>query len=135
MMEKDSMMSDGYAGEVLAGDSAPLLDFVQADYEKALEGDKLVVLYFYATWCPNCREEVANALLPAFNELDREDVIGFRVNYNDSDTDAYEKGLAREYGVAYQHTKVFIKNGERILKAPDTWDKERYHTEITNAQN
>ncbi|MBX2866537.1 thioredoxin family protein [Candidatus Kaiserbacteria bacterium] len=133
MMEDGSMMMAKYEGAVLAGGESPLLDFVQSDYEKALASDKLVVLYFYATWCPFCREEAGNALEPAFSELEGDDVIGFRVNYNDGDTDEYEKALAREHGIAYQHTKVFIKNGERILKAPDTWDKERYHTEITNA--
>jgi len=138
MQENDSMMEENnammeYGGEVLAGSSAPLLDFSRADYEKAIASDKLVVLYFYAKWCPVCAEEVANSLYPAFHELSSDSVIGFRVNYNDNDTDSYEKSLASEFGVAYQHTKVFIKNGERILKSPESWDKDRYLSEIQNA--
>jgi len=35
--------------------------------------------------------------------------------------------------VGYQHTKVFLKNGKRILKAPDSWDKDRYMFEINKA--
>lgn len=121
--------SNGYQGAVLAGTQAPLLDFDLRDYETALPTDKLIVLYFYANWCPICREEFPK-MQAAFNELTTDQVIGFRVNYNDDETDADEKSLAREFGVAYQHTKVFLKNGSRVLKAPDGWDKDRYLTEI-----
>lgn len=130
-----NVSSATYTGSVLAGSTAPLLDFTQADYEAALQTDKLVVLYFYANWCPICKEEVADALYPAFNELTRDDVIGFRVNYNDNQTDDDEEALAREFGIAYQHSKVFVKNGERVLKAPDSWEKSRYLSEITSAAN
>ena len=132
MMEKDAMMMK-HTGKMLAGKSSPLLDFAKADYDMAAQSDKLVALYFYANWCPICKEEVANALYPAFNELTTDQVIGFRVNYNDDQTDNDEKNLAREFGVAYQHTKVFVKNGQRILKSPESWDEKRYDVEISKA--
>jgi len=124
--------SMGYQGEVLAGTQTVLLDFTSRDYEAALATDKLIVLYFYANWCPICREEFPK-MQSAFNELQTGEVIGFRVNYNDDQTDADERNLARQFGVAYQHTKVFLKNGERILKSPEEWDKNRYRNEIQNA--
>jgi thiol-disulfide isomerase/thioredoxin len=133
VMKNEVIKKDTSTGVVLAGKSAPLLDFTRADYDAAIKSDKLVVLYFYANWCPICKEEIANALYPAFNELTTDKVIGIRVNYKDSDTDEDEKNLARQYGIPYQHTKVFIKNGQQILKAPDGWDKARYLTEINNA--
>ena len=135
MMEgSDSMMKEtSFSGSVIAGTSAPLIDFNTTDYEQALASDKLVVLYFYANWCPVFTEEVANALYPAFNELTRDDVVGFRINYNDNQTDDQEKALAREFGVAYQHTKVFVQNKERVLKSPESWDKDRYFSEIEKA--
>lgn len=120
---------EGYSGSILAGTSSPLLDFNKSDYDKALGSNKLIVLYFYANWCPICKEEVPH-LYEAFNELKSDQIIGFRVNYNDSDTDKDEVELARQFGVAYQHTKVFIRNRQQILKAPDTWDKSRYLSEI-----
>jgi thiol-disulfide isomerase/thioredoxin len=136
-MDDGAMMDSGamikYAGTVIAGTQTKLIDFNRADYEKALASDQLIVLYFYASWCPICREETQNALYPAFNELATDVVVGFRVNYNDSDTDDAEKALAREFGVAYQHTKVFLKNGTRVLKSPETWSKARYLSEISNA--
>jgi thiol-disulfide isomerase/thioredoxin len=122
-----------FSGKLLAGKNSPLIDFNKTDYEKALEGDKLVVLYFYANWCPTCKVEVKDGLNPAFNTLDGHDVIGFRINYNDDQTDDNERDLAREFGVAYQHTKVFLKNEKRILKSPETWSKSRYLEEINLA--
>ena len=41
--------------------------------------------------------------------------------------------LAKQFGVAYQHTKVFVKSSTRILKSPEGWDRERYLTEINKA--
>jgi len=131
MMEDEIMMS--YSGTTIAGKSAPLLDFVKSDYDTAFQSDKLIVLYFFANWCPICKEETENALYPAFNELTDDKVIGFRINYNDNQTDNDEKNMAREFGVAYQHTKVFVKNGKRILKSPEGWDKSRYISEIDKA--
>lgn len=128
MMEKGENMMQ-VAGAVLAGTSSPLIDFNPADYQAALATDKLVVLYFYANWCPICREEVPE-LLAAFNELTTDRVIGFRVNYNDTDTDDAERALAREHGVGYQHTKVFVRQRQRVLKSPETWTKDRYLAEI-----
>lgn len=138
MMEKkesevvkgESMMK--YSGTVLAGKSSPLLDFDKVDYDVAIKTDKLVVLYFYANWCPICKAEFP-IMQGVFNELDTDKVIGFRVNYNDNQTDNDEKNLAREFGVAYQHTKVFVKNGQRIIKSPEGWDKNRYTSEISKA--
>ena len=118
-----------YSGAMLAGTSAPLLDFTKADYDAALNSDKLIVLYFYANWCPICKAEFP-LMQKAFDELDTDKVIGFRVNYNDNQTDNDEKNLAKQFGVAYQHTKVFVKNGQRILKSPEGWDRARYGIEI-----
>lgn len=136
MMEEDAMMrqDDGVMtekeGQVLAGSSSLLLEFNQADYETALASDKLVVLYFYANWCPICRAEFPK-MQASFNEFPKDTVIGFRVNYQDSDTDEQEVALARQFGIAYQHTKVFIKNGQQALKSLETWEKERYLAEMT----
>ena len=73
------------------------------------------VLYFYANWCPTCRP--ADADFSANESRIPSDVTVIRVNYNDTDTDAEEEALAREYGITYQHTFVQIdENGEQVAK-------------------
>ncbi len=131
MVNNDETMMK-YSGATLAGTSAPLLDFTKSDYDTAVKTDKLIVLYFYANWCPTCKAEFP-VMQKVFDKLTTDNVIGFRVNYNDNQTDEDEKKLAREFGVAYQHTKVFVKNGQRILKSPEGWDMDRYETEIGTA--
>lgn len=132
--EQKSNKSAGasFKGAQLAGAVAPLLEFNAVDYARSLQSGKLIVLYFYANWCPICKKEFPE-LVDAFNQLSTDQVIGFRVNFNDNATDEVETNLAREYGVAYQHTKVFVKNGERLLKSPDSWDQQRYLLEIMKA--
>lgn len=121
---------------VLDATGAPprLLEYNKTDFDAALASDTLIVLYFYANWCPICRLEFPK-MQKAFEELSDDDVIGFRVSFNDNETTVEEEALAREHGVAYQHTKVFIKNGARILKSPEGWDKDRYIQEINKARN
>jgi thiol-disulfide isomerase/thioredoxin len=123
-----------YMGAVLTGSVSPVLDFSQKDYDTALAAKKNIVLYFYASWCPLCKEEIPK-LYAAFDSLKDPNLIAFRVNFKDSDTDANEEVLAKQFGVPYQHTKVFLKNGVRILKSPESWDTARYLKEIAAAFN
>ena len=127
---QESADTEQYTGTILAGTTSKVLDFNQNDYDAVLASDKTILLYYYANWCPICKREVLE-MYAAFSELDDGNVVAFRVNYKDSDTDDYEEELAREYGVSYQHTKVILKNGEQVLKSPDSWDKERYLEEIS----
>jgi thiol-disulfide isomerase/thioredoxin len=132
MEKKDTSMTTEYVGKVFAGTKSPLLDFNKADYDKAIQSNKLVVLYFYASWCPNCREEFPK-METAFNNLAPDQVVGFRLNYKDPDTDSDEISISKQFGIAYQHTKVFLKDGKVVLKSPESWDMSRYQIEIANA--
>ena len=134
MMEEDEgMMSSSYKGKVLAGTVSKYLDFNKADYDEALKDNKKILLNFYANWCPVCKAEQPETF-SAFNELNDDDVIGFRVNFKDSDTDDNEVELAKQFGVAYQHTKVILKDGKQVAKFPDSWNKQRYLDEISKVQ-
>lgn len=130
----DSMMNEEYVGEVLAGKESLFLDFQEEDYTLALEENKIILLYFYANWCPSCKAEQEYAI-NAFNNLNRSDVIGFRVNYRDTQTSSFEKELAKKYGITYQHTKVILQNGNQVLKMPNIWYEENYLEEIAKITN
>lgn len=123
---EDSTSADKQAPIILAGTTSKLFEFNQEEYDKATNEGKSILLIFYANWCPNCREEEIE-LKEAFNELSREDLVGFKVSFKDSETDEIEQELARENGVVYQHTKVIIDSqGERILKDLEVWDKDKF---------
>lgn len=137
MMEGEDTMkaeASSYMGMTLAGTASPLLDFTKADYDKALARGMSVALYFYADWCPICKAEFP-VMQEAFDALDSDGVVGFRVNYKDDFTDADEVALAREFGIAYQHTKVLLKGGEQVLKSPESWDRARYDAELAKLAN
>lgn len=119
----------GYQGAVLAGNTSPYLEFNKADYEKALAEGKIIVLDFFANWCPICRAEAPH-IRAGFDSLTSDKVIGFRVNFNDSDTDENEKALAQEFNIPYQHTKVILVNGQEVKRSGEQWDRETFDQEI-----
>lgn len=72
------------------------------------------VLFFYANWCPTCQP--VNRDLDATSDLPA-DVVVYRVNYNDDETDQVEKDLAAKYAVTYQHTFVIVdREGNELDK-------------------
>ena len=121
----EGKMIAGYSGKVLAGNTSPYLDFKKADYDKALSSGKIVFLDFYANWCPICRDE-APGLKAGFDGLTSDKVVGFRVNYNDTETDEDEKALAKQFSVPYQHTKVILKDGKEVARSLESWDKNEF---------
>lgn len=127
--KEEAKTIEGYSGALLAGKTSPYLEFNKADYEKALSQNKIIFLDFYANWCPICRVE-APELQAGFNDLSTDSVVGFRVNFNDSDTSEEEKALAKEFGVTYQHTKVILQDGKPVLKSGDQWDKAEFLKQI-----
>ncbi len=125
------ILKDEYSGTLLAGASSPYYEFNQEDYDKALQSGKLIFLDFYANWCPICRAE-SPEIQAGFDSLATDKVIGFRVNYNDTETDEPEKQLAKKFGVTYQHTKVILKNGTEVLKKLEQWDRNELIKQINN---
>ncbi len=106
-------------------------EFDQASYEKALAEHSYIFLDFYATWCPICQAEEPH-IIAAMNEIEAENLIGFRVNYNDGQTDADEKALAKKYGITYQHTKIIISpDGSVAHRTLEQWNKQEALDAIT----
>lgn len=120
--------------EQLGGTTSPYYAFTADAYEEAINSDKLVFLEFYANWCPTCRVEQPD-IVEGFNQLERDDVVGFRANFKDSDTDAAEDALAQQLGVTYQHTKIIFKDGEEVLRDGQAWDTDDFLDAIDTATN
>lgn len=125
MIEEEAMMEEGDYGKVISGKSSPFVEFTKAGYDKAISDGKIVFLDFYANWCPICRAE-APIIDSGFNGLTSDQVIGFRVNFNDPETDADEKALASELKIPYQHTKVILVDGKEVFRSTDQWKKEDF---------
>lgn len=94
-----------YKGQVIDGDVTKYIRFNWDDYQKTLSEGKVIYFYFYANWCPICREERPK-ILDAFSEMSYPDVIGFEVHFNDNEVTEDDKRIAREFGISYQHTTV-----------------------------
>lgn len=107
-------------GIVLNSGVTKYYDFSQKQFEKALDEGKVVYLEFYATWCPICIAQESD-IIKGLNELNDPNVIGFRVNYKDNDTDEFEKKLAEKYNVTYQHTKVILVDNEPVYNELAVW--------------
>lgn len=122
--ESSDIRSSAAAGEgIIAGTTVFYKAFTQQEYVRAQREGKIIVLNFYAHWCPICRAEEAK-LSEGFSLLTSQNVVGFRVNWNDSETDEFEKKLAQRFKIPYQHTKVILKEDKVIYQATEEWDKE-----------
>lgn len=80
----------------------------QENFEGLLNGDKPLVLDFWATWCGPCRK-----IGPDIEALAEE--YADKVNVAKCDVEENEE-IAAQYGVRNIPTVLFIKNGEIVDK-------------------
>ncbi|MBI5226731.1 redoxin domain-containing protein [Candidatus Micrarchaeota archaeon] len=112
------------------GQKAVYVPFTQASYDAARTAGKLIFLEFYANWCPTCKQQEPQ-IEAAFQKGIPANVAGYRVNYNDDETDENEKNLARQFGVSYQHTHVILDGAGSVkTKSLEFWSSDMVAQEI-----
>lgn len=74
-------------------------------FEEEIKNNKIVLVDFFATWCPPCK-----ALTPIVEEAEKEntDIKFLKINVDD------EQELAIKYGIMSVPTLVLIKDGQVI---------------------
>ena len=102
------------------------------NYEQSLAEGKVILLDFYANWCPICRSENPK-IIEGLAELNNPNVVAYQVHFNDGETTQEHEDLAKQFGVNLQHTKVILKNGEFFSKSLESWSKDKTIEEISKA--
>lgn len=124
---------NSYKGEILTRGttSSPVIRFNQSDYDLAVKEEKLILLYFVSNKDTTAPDEINNAFLPSFIEMNNPEIIGFLVNFGLEAT-GNEKEIARLFGVSLSKTKLVIKDNERLFKSFQVWGKDRYKKELND---
>lgn len=126
-MEKEMVETMEFG--LIAGDISKYYNWDKTKFEQAVKDGKTIYLEFTANWCPVCQNQEPH-LKAAFEELDNPDVVGFEIHYKDDETTPEHQSLAQQYQIAYQHSKIVIKNGEIVLKSPESWNKAKFLEEM-----
>ncbi|WP_420594070.1 thioredoxin family protein [Deinococcus sp.] len=81
--------------------------YTKAAFDAAVSEKR--VLFFHATWCPNCKQ--ADADINANLKDLPKDIVIFKTDYDK------EVALKKQYGITYQHTFVLVDDkGTAIRK-------------------
>jgi len=126
MEEKDErMMEPGLIG----GGVSRYYNWDKTMFDKSVAEGKTIYLEFSADWCPACQSQEPQ-LIAGFAELNDPNVIGFKIHYKDDQTTPEHADLTKQYQIAYQHSKVVLKNGKVVLKSPEAWTKDKFLAEM-----
>ena len=77
-------------------------------FDSLLEGEKLVIVDFWATWCGPCR--MLSPLLDEVEEEMADKIVVVKVNVDDADE------IAMRYRIMSIPTLLFFKNGQIVDK-------------------
>ena len=134
-MEKDEAMEKSVPESrmkepgLVGGGVSRYYDWDKAKFDQAVADGKTVYLEFSADWCPACQAQEPE-LIAGFAELNDPNVIGFKIHYKDGQSTDEHNALIQQYQIAYQHTKVVLKDGKQVLKSPEAWTKDKFLEEM-----
>lgn len=83
--------------------------YSDAEYRMAKAEGRPILLYFWASWCPICRNEEPKVKERV--ESSGVPIAGFRLNFDTEDA------LKQQFGINYQHTTVILNGkGEEVAR-------------------
>lgn len=121
--------STTFSGNKLASTGIPVYEYNKADYEKAIASGMNVMLITYNNSC-SFNTQDWNAAKQAFEGATGSNLVGFRVNYLDSDTSAEEKQLAAELQIKDKHTKIVTNQDKELSRSTGVWTADQYSQTI-----
>ncbi len=104
-------------------------DFSEEKFQQALQEGKPVYLYFFASWCPTCREQ--NPRNEQIVPNHPGGIVGFRAHTLDNQTSDVEKRYASEYNVFLQHTAIYFKDGQEAFRRIGTQSNAQLQNDLT----
>ena len=102
--------------------------FDEERFKAALSAGHPVYLYFYASWCPTCREQEPRNERVIPNHPGG--VQGFRIHTLDSETGPLEKRYAEEYNIFTQHTAIYFRDGEEVFRRIGTQSEAQLDADL-----
>lgn len=93
-----------------------------SEFNEIQKGDDLIVVDFYAEWCPPCK-----MLGPILEEISNEETSPkiFKVNIEE------QKELAEKYAISSLPTVIFFKDGKEVDKFVGLLTKEEIEKYIS----
>lgn len=107
--------------------------YTKERYDLALKEKRVLVLYFTANWCEDCRsQDILNK--EALESLISEGAVGLTIHILDSEATTETANLAKKFSVTKENTFVILDpNGAVFSKTTGDMSKEALINEIKRA--
>lgn len=86
-------------------------NYSKNDYDLAINGNKIILLYYFSNWCGDCNIQ-NNINSEVYNELQDNNIVGFKIHILDSETTLESDALAKKFSVNKEQTFILLdRNG------------------------
>ena len=94
------------------------------DYKELINSNPVVVVEFYASWCPHCQR-----MMPVVDQIKQ--LLGDRATVHQFDIDE-NKSLADDTGIESIPTFIIYKNGVEVWKQSGEMEGDVLYSKIEN---